>query len=171
MSRFEGIDDYRQSDYESDDNEVQMVDYSRKVSHLLSFALNRYKLEKIKHYAIFFNSPNTMIAFGFNNERPGSLISIHAEVDALNKLKKKPAIKNKHYDLLVVRLTKTNILGESRPCQHCIQSLLQSGIKIRNVYYSTKNGTIACETLKTMIDSDLTYISTGYRRFCKSCNH
>lgn len=107
------------------------------------------------------------IAFGQNYERSGYSISIHAEVNALNKLRHTISFRQKnkkHYDLLVVRLTKANKCGESRPCFHCLKTLLKSGINIKFVYYSTNDGTIVREKLNNMLHSKKTYISLGNRR-------
>ena len=99
---------------------------------------------------------------------PKMSTSVHAEMDALNKLRdcktsEKKKIKRTKYDMLVVRLTSSGKLASSRPCYHCIVSLIESGITIRHVYYSTQEGTIVREKFKTMLESPLTYISTGHK--------
>ena len=98
---------------------------------------------------------------GLNYIRDGYSVSVHAEINALEKLKK--VDKRRGYDLLVVKKTKANLLGESRPCMHCIQRLIKSGINIRHVYYSTKKGTIEREKFNVMLESKKTYISSGHR--------
>lgn len=66
-------------------------------------------------------------------------LSIHAEVDAISKLKK-----NRKYlsqcDLYVVRIGRDsmgNPLKYSKPCPDCIKAIQKSGI--RRVYYSSNN--------------------------------
>lgn len=89
--------------------------------------------------------------------------STHAEMDALKKInnwKNKP----KELDLLVIRLSKSGLLGESRPCANCIKRLLASRLKIHNVYYSTVDGILVCEKLKFMLHDSRTYISTGFKK-------
>ena len=88
--------------------------------------------------------------------------SKHAEIDAYNKIK---TYKNmpKKIDIFVIRLTKTGLLSESRPCYHCINSLEKSGLNIKYVYYSTSDGLIVKEIFKTMKYSDITYVSSGMR--------
>jgi len=91
--------------------------------------------------------------------------SVHAEMDALDNLRQKNyLIGNKAMNLLVIRLTKTGKLGESRPCYHCLQRLNDCGVKIKYVYYSTADGRIMREKLSDMIDSPKTYVSLGNRR-------
>ncbi len=86
----------------------------------------------------------------------------HAETEALSKIKMNS---RKKYDLLVVRLTRSGKLSSSRPCFHCLCKLEKSGVKIRHVYYSTQDGTIAREKFTEMKDSPLTYISSGHRNY------
>lgn len=70
-----------------------------------------------------------------------------------------------------MRLSKTaKNIGPSRPCYHCILRLLREK-NIKYVYYShvveidgIKYTTILREKLKDMLYSELTYISSGYRR-------
>lgn len=93
-----------------------------------------------------------------------SVPSTHAEISAINKIK---TYKNvpKALDLLVVQITKAGKLSNSRPCYDCICALEAecSNIIIRNVYYSTPDGTIAKEKLKDMKNSPLTYVSYGHK--------
>jgi len=67
-------------------------------------------------------------------------------------------------DLLVIRVSKTGKLGNSRPCKHCLLHLSQNkDVKVRNVYYSTRDTTIVREKFNTMLESDKTYVSSGFR--------
>jgi hypothetical protein len=103
---------------------------------------------------------------GVNSERRGFFrcpVSTHAEMDALSKLESTSDRSDRiRYDLLVVRISPTGILGNSRPCYHCLRSLGRTFINIRSVYYSTIDGRIVREKFSEMIDSPLTGKSTGY---------
>jgi len=113
------------------------------------------------------------IAVGENNRNNpwNTMLSIHAEIDALNKLmSKKNNLKRTSYDLIVIRLSKTGKLGESRPCYHCLQKLENSGLKIKNVYYSTRGGNLEKERFKYMKESHKTTYSSGYRRSMRRHN-
>lgn len=105
------------------------------------------------------------VAYGINGAVPkdgGS--STHAEELALQKAIANPRIKkHKTYDLFVVRFSKAGILGNSRPCRHCILRMMLSDIKIHTVYYSTETGEIREEKLTSMLSSEMTYVSTGNR--------
>lgn len=67
--------------------------------------------------------------------------SIHAEVDALNKLKRKALSKKSLHDceLYVVRIAQAlsfqHCLMYSKPCNDCQKAIRKSGVK--RVYYST----------------------------------
>ena len=93
-------------------------------------------------------------------------ISVHAEDDAIGKfLKIRDAPKK--IDVLVIRLSKTGQLGSSRPCKNCLMRYINVSrkfkVKIKNIYYSTSDGTIQKENFITMLDSELTHVSSGYR--------
>jgi deoxycytidylate deaminase len=99
----------------------------------------------------------------------GPLKSIHAEHNALQKFmrlnKKRRLVKNKeHIDIVVIRLTRSGVIGYSRPCMNCLLRLTKSGISINNVYYSDGEGSIICERFNNMFNSQLTALSAGDRR-------
>lgn len=80
-----------------------------------------------------------IVAEGFNQHTKHfeHKFTIHAEIDALLKLKKNKKILNE-CELYVVRIG-TDSMGRplkySRPCEDCTKAILKSGI--RRVYYST----------------------------------
>ena len=89
--------------------------------------------------------------------------SKHAEMDAMTKIKyhrNNP----KCINMIVVRINKNGLLGESRPCQDCLKMLEMSNFIIKYIYYSTAEGTIIKEKFSNMITSPNTYISIGMRR-------
>jgi cytidine deaminase len=97
-----------------------------------------------------------ILSFGENHymaNNIGKLYMIHAEHDAIKKLpytKKRTTI-----NLLVVRFTKNKKLCMSKPCNKCIQNMHtlapKKGYNIRNIYYSTENGTIEKTTLTRLV--------------------
>lgn len=126
--------------------------------------------DSIQHFAIFLKKgtyEKEMLVIGENkySNNNSFIMSTHAEIDALNKLKTKKNvnIKNNKFDLVVIRLSRTGKLGESRPCFHCLEKLENSNVKIRNVYYSS-NDTIVKEKFNIMKDSDKTIYCSGYRQ-------
>ena len=96
-------------------------------------------------------------------------LSIHAEEDGLNKLKRIYTETRKIlvYDLLVFTIFYNKTLHYSRPCYHCIRKLEKSAfIKIRNVYYTGEHGILKYESLNDLIssaDNGTAKISSGYR--------
>jgi len=88
---------------------------------------------------------NTIIAQGTNHMycNMKEIDSIHAEVNAINQLRKMMArVKDKHFfekcELYVVRIGTSSMdypLKESSPCEHCTKIINRVGIK--KVYYST----------------------------------
>lgn len=82
-------------------------------------------------------------------------------MDALNKLIKKVNIPKK-IDVIVVRVTSKG-LAYSRPCFHCLEGFEKSGLNIKNIYYSTKDGGITKEKFFGMKDKSITRVSSGVR--------
>jgi hypothetical protein len=111
-----------------------------------------------------------ILSFGFNKmgDPDRHKNGIHAEHDAINKLK--PLDRNKKklesINLLVIRFSKNNKLQISKPCANCIQTMKilpeRKGYKIRNIYYSNDNGEIIKSNLKILEKEELHY-SRFYR--------
>ena len=93
-------------------------------------------------------------------------ISIHAESCAINKLPSN----NKNFkkvDILVIRVSPSRKLGNSKPCIKCIDCMcnfaVKKGYKINNIYYSTTCGEIQKKKLIELINDDDIHISKYYR--------
>jgi tRNA(Arg) A34 adenosine deaminase TadA len=121
------------------------------------------------HYAIIIRSQKTLrwnekIAVSTNaNVRRGIMPSIHAKADIIKKVGKKRNIP-KCVDIIVIRFSKCGVIGESRPCYHCILAMSRCRLNIKNIYYSTSDGTIVKESLSEMIKNiDHACISTGMK--------
>jgi hypothetical protein len=156
--------------------QIMSVDYYNDVSHICSQMCDKYgsngRTETHHHVCAYVNVKDGRVFMGENSTRqlPGCPISTHAEMDGMRKiLKNTPTINGQvkrieKYDVIVIRISKTNKLGSSRPCKHCIMSLVNAkAVKIRYVYYSTRQGTIVREKIEDMLDCTLTCISTGWR--------
>jgi len=92
----------------------------------------------------------------------GKSVSQHAEIDAYEKTKhlvKSKKIKNNTFDMIVMRITKNGVIGESAPCRNCMIKLRKNKIiKIRNLYYSSSDGSIICKPFNTF---NTHHISSG----------
>lgn len=86
-------------------------------------------------------------------------LSVHAEMDVLVSTSAKLS---KGMDILIIRLSKSRMLHNSRPCNACIDKLKQRGI--RKAYYSNAEGQIVYEFVDSM--SKL-HVSSG----CKAREH
>ena len=116
------------------------------------------------------NGKLNILSFGFNKmgDIYGNKNGIHAEHDAINKLK--PLERNKKLEqinIIVVRFSKNNKLQNSKPCANCIKNIKvlpqKKGYKIKNVYYSNDNGDIIRSNIKILENEELHY-SRFYRR-------
>lgn len=61
---------------------------------------------------------------------------LHAECEAIRRLPAKYWNSRLVIDLVVIR----NDMGESKPCEQCIQYMRSVPLRIRNISYSTRNG-------------------------------
>jgi len=68
-------------------------------------------------------------------------------------------------EILVVRVAKDGSLRNSRPCNHCLETMKLFGIK--NVYYSNDDGTIGKERV---IDLEPLHNSGGQKRYYRILN-
>jgi hypothetical protein len=99
--------------------------------------------------------------------------SVHAEVDAIRKVERKYSdrIKKKNkkkFNLLVIKVSPRGThVGNSRLCEKCVlrvYSLAQnSGIKIKNIYYSDHNGNIIRTTPTKLYNSNDHFMTSYYR--------
>ena len=111
-----------------------------------------------------------VLSFGFNRigDVDGNVAGIHAEHDAINKLK--PLNRRKHLqniNLLVIRISKNNLLHSSKPCANCIEIMKtlpqKKGYRIDKIYYSDENGNIVKSSLKKLENEEL-HFSRFYRK-------
>lgn len=68
------------------------------------------------------------------------------------------APERKKYDILVIRVTADGELANSRPCNHCIMTMREMGI--RRVFYSDGKGNIVSEKVDEM---EMTHVCQSHR--------
>jgi len=110
-----------------------------------------------------------ILSFGVNQIANSDCITpgIHAEQDAINKLKPLKYKKNvESINILVIRLSSKNKLQSSKPCANCIESMknnpIKKGYKIQNVFYSDSEGNII-KTNLVSLDNEEKHISGFYK--------
>jgi cytidine deaminase len=131
---------------------ILLLSFRRDTTIMPLFCLRDRAVAGAKKLAV---GTNSNIKFGF-------MPSTHAEVDAIGKIKNKKN-KPKKLDIVVVRFTKSGALTESRPCYHCLCFMEKCTLDIRDVYYSTSEGTIVKEKLSDMKSNPVTCVSSGMR--------
>lgn len=100
--------------------------------------------------------------------------TIHAEHDAINKL---PIIRNKKLkkvSILIIKTSNTGVLGNSKPCYHCIQKMKnmmpKKGYRMDNVYYTDEHSKIVKKKFSALIEEKDVHLSSYYRH-TKSKTH
>jgi cytidine deaminase len=79
------------------------------------------------------------------------------------KLRRKKNKKKTSFDLIVIRVSKTGVIGQSKPCYHCLQYLNNKfKYKIKYIYYSVKGGFIKIK-FDELLGSPNQHISWGNR--------
>ena len=117
------------------------------------------------HYAILMGKNETPVCPSYVKFNSGKS-SEHAEMNSgrtINKINKKHKTRKRKfvYTLYVIRFSKTGKLGYSKPCKHCLQSLVRSNIKINRIIYSNEFGNFSWEYFKNCQTS---HISWGNRK-------
>jgi deoxycytidylate deaminase len=85
--------------------------------------------------------------------------STHAEMDVIYKALRNNLDLN-NCTIAVVRFGKDGSLKNSRPCNHCLNSMIQH--RIKKIMYSTDDGTIKSEKPN---DMEQVHISSGWSAF------
>lgn len=111
-----------------------------------------------------------ILSIGYNTmgDIYGNVPGVHAERDAINKLK--PLSRRKRLqpvNMLVIRLTTQNKLQNSKPCANCIREMRllpeKKGYRIKYIYYSNNHGDIIKRSLDNLENDELHY-SRFFRR-------
>ena len=95
--------------------------------------------------------------------------STHAEMDVLYKILKqqkinpfKDIIDLSDYIIIVIRFGKDGNLKNSRPCNHCLETMIK--YRIKKILYSNDDGSIISEKPESM---EHIHISSGWNAFKK----
>jgi deoxycytidylate deaminase len=93
-----------------------------------------------KHGAVIIDNHNAIVSEGINHMSSSMLQdhSIHAEIDALCKLRSRHRRMMHECTMFVVRIgppSKDFAFKMSKPCKNCSDAIIKSGIK--RVFYST----------------------------------
>ena len=86
--------------------------------------------------------------------------STHAEMDVIHKIIRSGILDLSNCVIAVIRFGKDGNLRNSRPCNHCLDSMIK--YRIKKIMYSTDDGTIKAEKPKCM---EQLHISSGWSAF------
>lgn len=136
----------------------------------ISFHLNN-STHLHNHVSFLINKHNkNIISYGFNYYLKSIKFpfSLHSEINTLNKYYKKKLTKNvikTKKILMVFKITKTGVIGNSKPCQNCVNFILNnfSNINIYKIYYTIKGNELE-ELTKKMLLNDSFTVSSGFKK-------
>ena len=93
--------------------------------------------------------------------------STHAEMDVLHKVLKrckiqpfKDIIDLSDYVIVVVRISREGLIKNSRPCNHCLETMIK--YRIKKILYSNDLGTFENEKPTNM---EMLHMSSGWNAF------
>lgn len=140
------------------------IKMSLKIIHNLINSIDNLTTTQYHHHysGIYRNGKKLFV--GYNHLRNSyngrcTCYSTHAEMDVIHK-----ALKN-DFDLscctiAVVRIGRDGSLRNSRPCNHCLNSMIK--YRIKKIMYSTDDGTIKSEKPEFM---EQLHLSSGWSAF------
>jgi hypothetical protein len=92
---------------------------------------------------------------------------VHAEEEALLKLKTNTKRVKTQINVVVIRVSMTNRLQPSKPCESCIKKMRalsnKKGYKIREIWYSDKDNKLTKTTLEILEKEENKHITKYYR--------
>ncbi len=90
--------------------------------------------------------------------------SLHAEANAIRKAASNRSIKDtSSVDIIVIRVSPTGVIGQSKPCFQCMQQISKARFRISKVYYSNAAGDIVCENINQLLRTNIIHIGFGLR--------
>jgi len=124
-----------------------------------------------KHISLLIDiKEKQVITYGFNyylksNKFPYSL---HSEINTINKHYKKKLIKpimRSKKILVILKISKTGIIGCSKPCQNCANYIYNNfdNLNLINVLYSTKENILESLSKIDLLNDDFK-ISAGFKK-------
>ena len=137
---------------------------SSRIIHSLINSINLLDSTQYHHHysGIYKNGKKLYIGSNhLRNSYNGKCIcySTHAEMDVIYKALRNNLDLN-NCTIAVVRFGKDGSLKNSRPCNHCLNSMIQH--RIKKIMYSTDDGTIKSEKPN---DMEQVHISSGWSAF------
>lgn len=124
-----------------------------------------------RRHSLAITAPFSLVNYGENHYKRFDMefmSSIHAEINAMNKLPYLPRHKRpKKVDLLVIRVNKGGSMGNSKPCIHCILQLKRylpiKGYHLDTIYYTTTDGIIKGEKFNDLLHEENPHFSKFYK--------
>lgn len=99
------------------------------------------------------------ITYGQNMTRDS--VSFHAEHNAIQKLPQRYSKKLLPINIFVLKTTMTGIIGNSKPCAHCLAIMLslpsKKGYRISYVFYTNTDGNIEKKKISDLMSEELHY--------------
>ncbi len=113
---------------------------------------------------------NNIITYGFNYYLKSDKFpfSLHSEINTINKHYRKKLTKNINKTkkiLIILKISKIGVIGNSKPCQHCANYIYNNydNLNLTKIYYSNKNNILE-ELTKDELNKKKFKLSAGFKR-------
>lgn len=127
--------------------------------------------QAVNHITFLVNKKSKkIITYGFNFyfKTKTFPFSLHSEINTINKYyknKHKPNELNSKKILIIIKISKIGIIGDSKPCYHCANYIYNNynNLNLQEIYYSTKNNTLELLTKEDLINKKFK-LSAGFKK-------
>lgn len=124
-----------------------------------------------KHVSLLIDyKTNNIITYGFNYYLKTETFpfSLHSEINTINKHYKKKLTKNNIKSkkiLIILKMSKIGVLGNSKPCQNCANYIANNfnNLNLTKVYFSTRQKTLE-ELNKNDLIQQTFKLSAGFKQ-------
>lgn len=137
----------------------------KNIRHDIEFTLRRHTYVN-KHVAFIIDErTREIISYDFNvyYKSKSFPFSVHAEVQTIGKYYKAKSFSRSKKILMVAKLSRTGIVGNSRCCLNCMRFVRNNfdNLNLKKIYYSSAGNQLIELGRDDLIDADF-HLSKGY---------
>lgn len=146
--------------------------YIDNIINILTEKRLKYGISSYMHVCSILLKDDLCTPIGINSYQElysGCCYGKHAEMDALQRFRKKYTHPKKRIitiNIIVIKITQCGILRCSMPCINCLKhlhKLPKYGYRVKYIYYSDENGNIAKKKLTELLLLNTSYKSKRFR--------
>lgn len=142
------------------------IDLPQNIRHDIAFNLQHNNYPN-KHFAFIIDlKTNKIICHSFNIYYKSSTFpySVHAEIQSISKYLKSKQTNRHKKALVIVKMSRIGIIGNSKCCLHCSRYIQNACIdlNLKKIFYSMKQTNILNELSKSDLSVETFTLSKGF---------